>query len=143
MKLFHTLSFLVVAAAAAPTPDTPAAAGYPPSFSLRNTIYGGTGCPQGSLDTAAQKISVSGASLVTSYTAQIGPGVPIVNSRANCQLNFDVLYSAGYQFSVSSTVIHGRARLDPGTNGGLTSIFYFSGSVDQVSLDQLTHEFPL
>jgi hypothetical protein len=97
---------------------------FPSNFTLYGITYGGSGCPQGSLDTSKQRISPLGASLDYNFTAQSG--------RTNCQILFDVLYDEGYQFSVFASEVHGHGWLDNGTTATIQDTIYFSGSSDQV-----------
>jgi hypothetical protein len=38
------------------------------------------------------------------YVASIGPGVAVTDNRKNCQLNIDLEYHGGFQYSIFSTV---------------------------------------
>lgn len=78
------------------------------------------------------------------YVASMGKGISITESRKNCQLNIDLLYPAGFQYSIFSADYRGYVALDKGVNGTQKSIYYFSGQtaqvcssvVDQVSFSQ-------
>ena len=69
-----------------------------------------------------------------SYIASIGPGIPITEQRKNCQLNVDIRYPGGFQYSVLSADNRGYAALDKGVSGTLKSTYYFSGQTAQVSV---------
>lgn len=64
---------------------------------LVNVVYGGTGCPGGSV---GRQISTAG-DLITlifdSYIVETGPGIVISKSRAACQLNLRMRFPQGYQ----------------------------------------------
>jgi hypothetical protein len=59
--------------------------------------------------------------------ASIGPGVPITDERVNCQLNIDLEYPSGFQYSILSTEFRGYAGLDSGVTGTQEATYYFSG----------------
>ena len=68
-----------------------------------------------------------------SYIASLGPGIAVTENRKNCQLNLDVKYPAGFQYSIFSADYRGYAKLDAGVTGVQKSTYYFSGQTDQVS----------
>ncbi len=67
-----------------------------------------------------------------SYIASVGPGIAITEQRKNCQLNVDLLYPGGFQYSILSADYRGYASIDKGVNGVLKSTYYFSGQTAQV-----------
>ena len=69
-----------------------------------------------------------------SYIASIGPGIAITEQRKNCQLNLDILYPGGFQYSILSADYRGYADIDQGISGVLKSTYYFSGQTAQVRL---------
>lgn len=69
-----------------------------------------------------------------SYVASVGPGVAATESRKNCQLNVDIKYPGGFQYSVLSADYRGYAALGKGVSGTLKSTYYFSGQTTQVCL---------
>lgn len=68
-----------------------------------------------------------------SYVASQGKGVLVTENRKNCQLNIDLLYPPGFQYSVFSADYRGYAALDKGVTGTQKSTYYFSGQTAQVS----------
>jgi hypothetical protein len=68
-----------------------------------------------------------------SYVASMGKGVAITESRKNCQLNIDLLYPSGFQYSVFSADYRGYVALDKGVTGTQKSTYYFSGYTQQSS----------
>jgi hypothetical protein len=62
-----------------------------------------------------------------SYVASIGPGVSAIESRKNCQLNIDLKYPGGFQYSVFTTEYRGYAALDKGVSGVQKATYYFTG----------------
>ncbi|EHK97146.1 hypothetical protein M7I_7158 [Glarea lozoyensis 74030] len=63
----------------------------------------------------------------------IGPGVAVSQSRKNCQLNLDLKYPGGFQYSILNTVYRGYAGLDAGVTGVQSTTFYFSGQTAQTT----------
>jgi hypothetical protein len=68
-----------------------------------------------------------------SYIAAIGPTLPVTESRKNCQLNVDIQYPGGFQYSILSADYRGFTAIDKGIEGTLKSTYYFSGQTKQVS----------
>lgn len=125
---------LAVTIAAPAATTTAAAAGPNPTEVYINGIsYGGTGCPQG---TVGQFISADRQTftlIFDAYVASIGPGIPATQTRLNCQLNIDLQYPSGFQYSILGTQFRGYAGLDKGVTGIQSANYYFSGSPTQVS----------
>jgi hypothetical protein len=99
---------------------------------MRQVAHGGTGCPQ---DTSASAVFANTTTLIISFdgfNTSIGPDVPITENRKNCQLNIDLSYPSGTQFSVLSSDSYGYAALDSGVTATQKNIYYFSGDADQV-----------
>jgi hypothetical protein len=132
MKWFFALAPLAAALPSLPTVEVGDA---PPagSVKIRGVSYGGTGCPQG---TMSSQIS-SDRSVVTlifdSYIASIGPGISVTEQRKNCQLNVDLEYPGGFQYSVLSADYRGYSAIQKGVTGTLKSTYYFSGQTAQTS----------
>ena len=70
-----------------------------------------------------------------SYVASIGPGISVVENRKNCQLNINIHYPPGFQFSLFSADYRGYAGLDAGVSGVQKSTYYFSGQTAQCSTE--------
>ena len=49
-----------------------------------------------------------------SYVADQGKDIPVTENRKNCQLNIDLLYPPGFQYSVFSADYRGYVALDKG-----------------------------
>jgi hypothetical protein len=137
MKLTSILALAPALVAAAPADPgiggTLGTGPTPGTVQIQGVVYGGTGCPQG---TVASSISVDHTTmtlLFDSYVASLGPGIPVTESRKNCQLNIQLLYPGGFQFSIFSADYRGYVELDPGVTGVQRSTYYFSGQTQQVS----------
>lgn len=59
--------------------------------------------------------------------ASIGTGVPITENRKNCQLNINLQYPPGFQYSIFSTEFRGYAGLSANVTGTQSATYYFSG----------------
>jgi hypothetical protein len=75
-----------------------------------------------------------------SYVASMGKGIAITEARKNCQLNINLQYPGGFQYSIFSADYRGYAQLDKGVNGTQQSTYYFSGQTAQVSTPILCNE---
>ncbi|OAL57312.1 hypothetical protein IQ07DRAFT_607431 [Pyrenochaeta sp. DS3sAY3a] len=130
------LALLPLAAAAPALPDVNLGEAPPAGqVKIRGVSYGGTGCPQG---TMSSQISAD-RSVVTlifdSYIASIGPGIAVTEQRKNCQLNVDIEYPGGFQYSILSADYRGYAAIQKGVTGTLKSTYYFSGQTAQSSTE--------
>jgi hypothetical protein len=67
------------------------------------------------------------------FTASVGTNVPADQSRKNCQLNIDLQFSPGYQYTVYSADYSGWGDIDSGAKGLFKATYYFSGQQNQVS----------
>jgi hypothetical protein len=67
------------------------------------------------------------------YVASIGPGIPLTESRKNCQLSVNIKYPGGFQYSILSADYRGYASLQKGITGTVKSTYYFSGQPTQVN----------
>lgn len=94
--------------------------------------YGGTGCPQGSVASIISDDRQTMTLIFDSYVASIGKGVAVTENRKNCQLNIDLHYPGGFQYSIFSADYRGYAALDKGVTGTQKSTYYFSGQSAQV-----------
>jgi len=130
------LALVPFVAAMPPLPPQEMADAPPPgSVTIKGVSYGGTGCPQG---TMSSQIS-SDRSIVTlifdSYIASVGPGIAVTEQRKNCQLNVDLVYPGGFQYSVLSADYRGYSAIQKGVTGTLKSTYYFSGQTAQTSTE--------
>jgi hypothetical protein len=129
-----TVLGLALALVAAPAAARPAANEPDPgTVTIQNVGYGGTGCPQGSVSTIFSPDLTTLTMIFDSYVASLGPGIAVTESRKNCQLNLDVRYPAGFQYSIFSADYRGYAKLDADVTGVQKSIYYFSGQSEQAS----------
>jgi hypothetical protein len=135
MKFSAAVAALLPAIAAALPLDTTSALTPDPTLvHINGVTYGGTGCPQGTVGIAISADKTTMTLIFDSYVASLGPTVAVTENRKNCQLNIDLLYPSGFQYSIFSADYRGYAALDSGVTGTIKSTYYFSGSTSQVSI---------
>lgn len=99
----------------------------PNEISIRGVVYGGSGCPGGSV---ANMLSPDGKAftlLFDNYVAEAGPGVSLSAGRRNCQLAVNMKFPNGYSFSVIKVDYRGYALIDRGAKGTQQTSYYFAG----------------
>ncbi|KAL1612346.1 hypothetical protein SLS60_000572 [Paraconiothyrium brasiliense] len=132
MKYLGTLLSLSALAAAGPVP-APIPQDKPSGHEVEITAvtYGGTGCPdktvQGLLSDDKTTITLS----FDQYTVQSGPDIPATERRKFCQLQLKLKYPAGFQYSVFGADYRGYASLEKDVTGTAQSTYYFSGQQNQ------------
>lgn len=129
MKYSIPLALLSALAAATPVPqDKPS--GHEVEISA--VTYGGTGCPdntvQGLLSDDRTTITIS----FDQYTVQSGPNIAATERRKFCQLQLKLKYPSGFQYSIFGADWRGYASLEAGVTGTAQSTYYFSGQQNQV-----------
>jgi len=124
---------LGVTIAAGATATSSATGPNPSDVSIASIAYGGTGCPQGSVGQFISADRETFTLIFDDMVASIGTGVAVTDERVNCQLNIDLEYPSGFQYSVLSTTFRGYASLDSGVTGVQQATYYFSGSSEQAS----------
>ncbi|KAG9228494.1 secreted protein [Amylocarpus encephaloides] len=117
----------------APPAATSSSVPNPSQVTINSISYGGTGCPQGSVGSFISADRLTFTLIFDSFVASIGPGVPVTASRINCQLNINLQYPSGFQYSVLGTDFRGYAGLDAGITGVQSANYYFSGSQAQAA----------
>jgi len=122
---------LATAAFAMPAGYTANVTPDPTQVYINAITYGGTGCPQGTVGSYISADRQTFTLIFDEYVASIGPGVAVAQNRKNCQLNLDLRYPGGFQYSIFNTVYRGYVGLDAGVNGLQSTNFYFSGQVAQ------------
>ncbi|CZT10316.1 uncharacterized protein RCO7_02904 [Rhynchosporium graminicola] len=106
----------------------------PAKVTINSITYGGTGCPQGSVGSFISGDRSTFTLIFDSMVASIGTGVAVTENRKNCQLNINLQYPSGFQYSVLSTEFRGYADLQAGISGVQQATYYFSGSSAQASI---------
>jgi len=127
---------LATAAIASPvvTPDVTTGTGPPPNqVTIGKITYGGTGCPQGTVGSFVAADRQTFTLIFDNFVASIGPGVAITENRKNCQLNLELNYPGGFQYSILSTMYRGYVDVDKGVTARQQATYYFSGETAQIS----------
>ncbi|WEW61518.1 hypothetical protein PRK78_007008 [Emydomyces testavorans] len=109
-----------------PAPD-------PEKVQIVGVTYGGTGCPSGTVSHVLSDDRQVMTLIFDKYVASIGPDVPVTENRKNCQLNVNLRYPGGFQFSIFSADYRGYASLEKGVTGTQKSTYYFSGQTQQTN----------
>ncbi|KAG5289421.1 secreted protein [Histoplasma ohiense] len=116
-----------------PLPPATAEEPDPDKVQIIGVTHGGTGCPSNSVRHILSDDRTVMTLIFDKYVASIGPDVPVAESRKNCQLNINLRYPGGFQFSIFSADYRGYANLDRGVKGVQKSTYYFSGQTRQAS----------
>ncbi len=130
-KLVATFLFLTTFGAQA------LAENIPESVTVRGFAYAGTGC---SANTVRGRFPVEGSEFLITwggFQAQAGVNIPFREGRKNCQLNLDLAYPAGWQYTVESTSYQGTVQVEDGTQAIAASHYYFQGSDQTVRFSTL------
>jgi hypothetical protein len=129
---FSTLLLLAASTLTLAAPATRATGPDPNDVYIQTFTYAGSGCPAGSVANATDATNSVLTLLYDSYVAQIGPGTLPGDHRKNCQINLEVHYPGGWQFSLFSVDYRGFKDLDKGVTGTQAALYYFSGQSPQV-----------
>jgi len=150
LAIFSVAAF-AVAALATPIPDGPvlgvtlgessgsatnATKPDPSQVTIQSISYGGSGCPQNSVGQFISDDKETFTLIFDDMVASIGGGVASTETRKNCQINLNLHYPTGFQYSVLSTTFRGYASLDAGVSGTQSATYYFSGSNTQATATQ-------
>jgi len=138
MKTFTSILALGALAMAAPVAEPmPQNAPSGNEVEIQAVTYGGTGCP----DKTVQGILSDDKTTMTlsfdAYTVQSGPNIPATERRKFCQLQLKLKYPAGFQYSIFGADYRGYASLEKGVEGTAQGTYYFSGQQNQVWVSQL------
>jgi len=98
---------------------------------ISGVTYGGTGCP----DKTVQGLLTDDKTTITlsfdAYTVQSGPNIPATDRLKFCQLQLKLRYPSGFQYSIFGADYRGYASLEKGVSGTTQSTYYFSGQQNQ------------
>lgn len=109
----------------------------PAGVTLRGFSYAGSGC---SADTVTGNFPADGNEFQIiwgSFTAEVGPGVPMRDKRKNCQVLLDLAIPAGWQYTVESIEYHGDVEVEAGVEAIAGSSHYFQGDATTVRFNTL------
>lgn len=104
----------------------------PDEVQIVGITYGGTGCPSSTVSSIISDDRTVMTLIFDEYVASIGPESGITDNRKNCQLNINLRYPGGFQYSILSADYRGYAYLEEGVYGTQKSTYYFSGQTEQV-----------
>ena len=134
------LGFFAVLNAAAPTPDDKPDPG---QVALKGVSYAGTGCPAGTASGFySQDLQTFTISLDKSSQPTIGPDTKISDQTKNCNLNFQVQYPPGYQYTLYKYEYTGYVLLEPGVTLKQKSDYWFAGFASNKATFQFTLNGP-
>ncbi|KAH7086148.1 hypothetical protein FB567DRAFT_63341 [Paraphoma chrysanthemicola] len=133
MKYTYAALALAAGAAATPASEIVTRDPTPSSFKITNVVYGGSGCPQGSIDIKWNDSRVFPINFSKEFTAKVGTKAEVADSRKNCQINIKLDFEPGFSFAIFSADYTGWADLDTGVTGTIKSTYYFSGETEQSS----------
>jgi hypothetical protein len=105
----------------------------PDDVFIQSFTFAGSGCPAGTVANATDAAKDVLTLIYSEYVAEIGPGTLPSDHRKNCQVNLDVHYPQGWQFSIFSVDYRGFEQLDAKVTGHQLATYYFSGNSPQVS----------
>ncbi|GBG77863.1 hypothetical protein CBR_g25795 [Chara braunii] len=103
----------------------PGLAQIPPfgTVKIEQAISAGTGCPPDSTRSLVSADQRFLTVLFSSFNVSTGnPG----GRRKNCRLAVNLIYPAGFTFTLVTVRFQGYADLEPGVNGTLAAAYYFS-----------------
>jgi len=133
---------LCAAATAAVALVIPGDAPDPKTVTIKGVAYGGSGCPQNSLGEYISQDQTTFTLIFDSFFAQTGPGTTPSEGREACQINLELDYPSGFQYSILSTTYRGYAALDSRVTGTLSALYYFSGANQQQVQTQTVFQGP-
>jgi hypothetical protein len=107
----------------------------PDEVYIRNLVYAGSGCPAGSVaeNVAADKQAFT--LMFDTFIAEAGPGVPLRESRKNCQILVDLVFPQGWSYTIVEIDHRGFANLGAGATASQKAAYYFQGEAQTVSLE--------
>jgi len=122
------LMFASSSKADAPNPD---------EVTIKDIVYNGSGCPPGSADV---RLARDGSSFRLvfgpEFEAEVGPGVPLIESRKNCQVLLTLNVPQGFTFAVGIVDYRGSADIASGSRGLFRATHYFQGEADESTTTQ-------
>lgn len=126
--------FLSAVAIPVDNPIVPPQPPHPPADQvyIKGMNYAGSGCPAGS---AIGTLASDGSNIniaFDNYIASVGKGIPITESRKNCQINIDLMYPPGWSYSIYSTEYRGYVALDKKVTAIQQSDYWFPGESQTV-----------
>ncbi|RPA95170.1 hypothetical protein L873DRAFT_1813364 [Choiromyces venosus 120613-1] len=131
------LGFFAALSVAAPAP-TPADDVDPNQVYIEGLAYAGTGCKAGSAAISKSNDARTITIVFDNYIVSIGPGIPFVDRRKNCNLNVKLHYPGGYQYTLYQAQYTGYVNLEVGVTANQQSTYWFTGFLNQRATFQNT-----
>lgn len=94
---------------------------------IRSLEWAGSGCPPGSVEGSVASDAKAFSLLFSQYQASVGPGIPIGESRKNCNLLLRLKFPQGWSFTILNVDYRGYASLDNRVRGTQRSGYFFEG----------------
>lgn len=105
-----------------------AVAGAPDNFHIKSVnATGGSGCPQGSVSTSLSADGTSLSLVFAKYVATMGPGIPLPQSRRNCNINMTVAVPQGFSFTITQIDNRGSVDIPSGVTASQRSTYRMQG----------------
>lgn len=108
----------------------------PGSVYINDIVFGGTGCPVGSVAANISEDQKAFTLLYDSFTAEAGPGISLGEGRKACQVTLDLHIPQGWQYTLFTLDTRGFVALDAGASANIQSKYYFQGSLNGPALAQ-------
>lgn len=96
---------------------------------IRDIKYAGSGCPVGSVGTDVADDLSAFTLLFDQYQANVGPGIPMIEKRKNCQINLSLDIPNGWSYTLFTVDTRGYVSLEPGVRALQQSLYYFQGQM--------------
>jgi hypothetical protein len=100
---------------------------------VQSVTYGGSGCPQGSVSSTFSNDRTYFSLTFDQYIASSGTGVPVTESRKNCQVNINLRVPYGWTFDLSKHSSDGFVQLPKRVSAEAKTVFYFQGEAFQTA----------
>lgn len=96
---------------------------------IRDIKYAGSGCPAGSVGADVAGDLKAFTLLFDQYQANVGPGIPMIQKRKNCQINLALEIPGGWSYTLFTVDTRGYVSLEPGVRALQQSLYYFQGQM--------------
>jgi len=104
----------------------------PNNVTIKKIVFNGSGCPPGSTQARLARDGTSFRLLFgPQFEAEIGPGVPLIESRKNCQVLLTLNVPQGFTFALAAVDYRGSADIASGSQGVFRATHFFQGQSRQ------------
>lgn len=137
-----TLRFPLAVALVAVTATAPVAiqaqAPNPNNPYIQSITYGGSGCPQGTVGSSFAHDRLSFTLIFDRFVASAAPGVPVTESRKNCQINVNLFVPPGSGAACATFNYRGYVQLPAGDSAEGAATYYLHGEPVDESRESFT-----